>query len=74
MKSETKVQPLVTDSIATNSVQNIANAPAVSMGSLYNNISNSVALSAINAVQAQQQANIVHQAATAKAVAMLLGE
>jgi Killing trait len=74
MKSETTVQPLVTDSGVTSSVQNVASAPAVSMGSLYVNLSNSVALSAINAVHAQQQANIVHQAATAKAVAMLLGE
>jgi Killing trait len=74
MKSETTVQPLITDSVVTSSVQNVASAPAVSMGSLYTNLSNSVALSAINAVHAQQQANIVHQAATAKAVALLLGE
>ena len=74
MKCETTVQPQVTDSVATTNVQNVASSPAVAMGSLYNTISNSVALSAINAVHAQQQANIVHQAATARSVALLLGE
>ena len=72
--SETKVQPQITEAVSTTSVQNIASAPAVAMGSLYNTLSNSVALSAMNAVYAQQQANIAHQAATARSVAMLLGE
>ena len=69
-----KVQAQVTDAISSTSVQNIANAPAVAMGSLYNTLSNSVALSAMNAVYAQQQTNIVHQASTARSVALLLGE
>jgi len=74
VKCETTVQPQITEAISTTSVQNLASAPAVAMGSLYNTLSNSVALSAVNAVHAQQQANIVHQAATARSVAMLLGE
>jgi len=71
---ETTVQPQMTDAVSTTSVQNLASAPAMAMGNLYNTLSNSVALSAMNAVYAQQQANIIHQAATTRSVAILLGE
>jgi hypothetical protein len=44
----------------------------MAMASLYQTLANSVALASINAVYAQQQANMVHQAATVEGIAILL--
>ena len=52
------------DAVAATNTKVLAEAPAMAMGSLYQTISNSVAMAAANAVYAQQQANITYQAAT----------
>jgi hypothetical protein len=44
----------------------------MAMASLYQNLANSVAMASMNAVYAQQQANMAHQAATVQGVALLL--
>jgi hypothetical protein len=49
-------------------------APAMALGSLYQTLSNAAGMAAMNAVYAQQQANIAFQAATVKAVKYLLDE
>jgi hypothetical protein len=50
----------------------VAASPAVAMASLYQTLANNIAMASLNAVYAQQQANIAHQAATAQSVALLL--
>ncbi|MCA9690039.1 MAG: RebB family R body protein [Myxococcales bacterium] len=42
----------------------LGGAPAQALGALYQSISQSIALAAVNLVTAQQQGNVVHQAAT----------
>ena len=66
------VSPQVADAVTTTNVKVIGEAPAMAVGSLYQTISNSVAMAAANAVFAQQQANINHQAVTAMCVKLLL--
>ncbi len=48
-------------------------APAVGMGNLYLATAQALTLAMLNASAAQQQTNIAAQAATAQAVALLLG-
>lgn len=67
-----EVNAQVTDAVTQNNVTVVGLAPAMAMGSLYQTLANSVAMASINAVYAQQQANMLHQAATAKGVARLL--
>jgi len=71
MADET-VNPAVTDAVTQTSVLVVGTAPALAMASLYQTMANSLAMAALNAVHAQQQANIVHQAATAQGIALLL--
>jgi hypothetical protein len=66
------VNPQITDAITQTNVAVLGQAPAVAIGSLYQTISNSVSMAAANAVFAQQQANVVYQAATTMGVAKLL--
>ena len=70
--AEEKVNPQVTDAVTQTNTTVVGLAPAMAIGSLYQTLSNSVAMASMNAVYAQQQANMVHQAATAKEVALLL--
>lgn len=74
MKAETSVNSQVTDAIATSNTQVVANSPAMAMSSLYTTMANNIAMANINAVYAQQQANIMHQTVTTKLVAELLGK
>ena len=60
------------DAFTSTATTVVALAPAMATASLYQNLGNSAAMAAMNAVHAQQQAFIAHQAATAAAVAMLL--
>ncbi|MFT4926460.1 MAG: hypothetical protein ACI8WB_002558 [Phenylobacterium sp.] len=53
----------VFDSISAINTMNVALAPAMAMGNLYVNLANSMGMSAMNQVFAQQQANITSQAA-----------
>ena len=66
------VNDQVTDAVTQNNVSVVGTAPAMAMGSLYQSLANSVAMASMNAVFAQQQANMLHQAATAQSVAKLL--
>ena len=68
----TTVNPQVTDAITTTNVKVLGEAPAMAIGSLYQTISNSVAMAAANAVYAQQQANVTNQAASTIGVSKLI--
>ncbi len=70
--TSTTVNPQITDAVTQSNVKVLGEAPAVAMGSLYQTISNSVAMAAANSVNAQQQSNIVYQAATVMCVKSLL--
>jgi hypothetical protein len=61
----------ITDSVTQANVKVLGDAPAQAMGTLYQSIGQSLSLAAANAVIAQQQANVVHQAATTLGVTML---
>ena len=67
------VNSKITDSITQTNLKVIGEAPAMAIGSLYQTISNSVAMAAANAVYAQQQANVTYQAASTMAVKHLIG-
>lgn len=73
MAFPTAVNDQITDSVTQSNVKVLGDAPAQALGSLYQTISQSVALAAANAVYAQQQTNVTYQAATTLAVATLLG-
>ena len=66
------VDPQVTDAVTETSVQVLASAPAMALGSLYQTLANSLAMASLNAVNAQQQMNMAQQTATAEGVALLL--
>jgi hypothetical protein len=70
--STSTVNPQITDAITQTNVKVVGEAPAMAIGSLYQTISNSVAMAAANAVYAQQQANVTYQAASTMGVAKLL--
>lgn len=65
------VTPAITDAVTQANVKVLGDAPALSMSNLYQSISQSLALAAGNAVTAQQQANVIHQAATTMGVTAL---
>lgn len=69
----TTVNPQITDAVTQTDVAVVAEAPAMAIGSLYQTISNSVAMAAANAVYSQQQANLTYQAASTTGVTHLLG-
>ncbi len=71
MALSTTVNSQITDAVTQANVKVIADAPAIAMGNLYQMISSSLGLSAQNAVMAQQQSNIIHQAATTQGVNLL---
>ncbi len=66
------VAPQITDAITQTNVKVLAEAPAMAMGSLYQSMSNSIAMAAANQVYAQQQSNISFQATTTIGVKSLL--
>ncbi len=70
--AERKLNPQVTDAVTQTDVSVVGVAPAMAMASLYQTLGYSVGMAAMNAVFAQQQANMAHQAATTQQVAMLL--
>jgi hypothetical protein len=61
----------ISDAVCTTDVTTLGNAPSMAMGSLYQTLSFSTSLAAANAVMAQQQANMAHQAATIEGVRLL---
>ncbi|HVI02619.1 MAG TPA: RebB family R body protein [Enhygromyxa sp.] len=62
----------VIDALLQTSAAVLGQAPAVAMASAYQTLAHAASMAALNAVHAQQQGFIAHQAATDKAVAMLL--
>ncbi len=72
MSDEPKhVNPAITDAVTQTNVKVLAESPALSLSNLYQTISQSLSLSAQNAVMSQQQTNIIHQATTTQGVSLL---
>ncbi|MBX7078565.1 MAG: RebB family R body protein [Nannocystaceae bacterium] len=72
MTTPRTVSSAVIDQVTTVDTSVLGVAPAMAMAALAQTLANSAAMAAMNAVFAQQQAFIAHQAATTAAVAMLL--
>ena len=72
MANGTTVSPQATDATTQTNVMVVGLAPAMAMGSLYETLSYSMGLAALNAVFAQQQTYINYQASTAKEVEVIL--
>jgi len=70
----TGVNPQVVDAVTITNTGNLAEAPSVAMGSLYQTVGNSVAMAAANSVYAQQQANVTYQAASTLGVTKLFSD
>jgi len=70
-EAQQTVNGQITDAVTAANVKVLGDAPAQAMGSLYQTIGQSIGLAAQNAVTAQQQANVIHQAATTLGVTLL---
>ena len=66
------VSSQVTDAITQSNVKIVGQAPATTMGQLYESMANSVAMAAAIAAEQQQEANTQYQAAAAAAAQKLL--
>ena len=69
--TDTTVSTQITDAVTQANVKVLGDSPAMAMSNLYQTMSQSLSLAAQNAVTAQQQSNIVHQAATTQGVSLL---
>ena len=67
-----ELTPAVTDAVTQSNVSVLGESPAMAMGSLFQTIGNSVAMSAANSVYAQQQANVTYQTATTIGLSKML--
>ena len=65
------VSPVITDAVTQANVKVLAESPAMSLSNLYQTVSQSLSLSAQNAVTSQQQTNVIHQTATTQGVSLL---
>ena len=65
------VAPQVTDAVTQTNLQVVADAPAMAMGSLYQTAGHSTGLMYENSVNAQNQLNILAQAATTQGLTQL---
>ena len=65
---ELTVSPQVTDAVTQANVKVVAEAPAMAMGNVYQTMAHSTGLMFENAVNAQNQQNILAQAATTQGV------
>lgn len=63
--------PKVSDAVSATNALLVGSAPAVAMANLYQTLSFTTSLLASNAVMAQQQANLAHQAVTTEGVRLL---
>jgi hypothetical protein len=73
MAFPTAVNDQVTDSVTQANVKVLGEAPATAMGNLYQATAQALANAAHNATNAQQQSDVLAQAATAIGVAILYG-
>ncbi|PTL83713.1 RebB family R body protein [Vitiosangium sp. GDMCC 1.1324] len=71
MATPTAVNDQITDSVTQANVKVLGDAPALSLGHLYQAMAYSTGLSFQNAVTAQQQLNMAAQAATVQGVSLL---
>ena len=71
MADPTAVQGQITDAITQANVAVVAASPAVAMGNLYQATAQALANAAHNATNAQQQMNMMAQAATTAGIALL---
>lgn len=69
--TQTSVAPAITDAVTQANVKNLADAPAMAMGHLYQTMAHSTGLSFENAVNAQHQLNMASQASTVTGVSEL---
>jgi len=74
MAQPEEVNGAIIDSVAAVNTKVLAEAPAMSMGSLYQSVGNSVAMAAANSVYAQQQANVGSQAACTLGVSKMFAQ
>lgn len=68
----TTVNPQITDAVTQSNVKVVAEAPAIAMGSVYQALAHSISLSMENAVNQQQQSNVLSQAVTTQCVQTIL--
>lgn len=68
MAYPTSVNNQITDAVTQSNVTVLGEAPAMALGSLYQTMAHSLGLMFENAVNAQQQQNILAQAATTQGV------
>jgi hypothetical protein len=61
----------ISDAVTQTNVANVGSAPSVAAANLYQALGFTTALAVNNAVFAQQQANMAHQAATVEGVRLL---
>lgn len=65
------VNPQITDAVTQANLKSLGDAPAMAMGSIYSELAHSTGLAFQNAVRAQQQWNVLSQAATTQGVMQL---
>lgn len=63
--------PKISDAVACTNTTVVGSAPSVAVANLYHTLSFATGLMAMNAVAAQQQANLQHQAVTVEGVRLL---
>jgi hypothetical protein len=68
MAFPTAVNDQITDAVTQTNVKVLAEAPAMAMGSIYQSIAHATGILFENAVYAQQQQNVIAQAATTQGV------
>ena len=74
MAYPTAVNNMITDSITQANVKVLGDAPAEALSFLYQATAQSLAIAAANAAFAQQQANILAQAVSARCAKSLVSE
>lgn len=73
MADNTPVNSQITDAVTQANVSVLGQSPSMAIGALNQALSNSLGMMFANAVSAQQQQNVLAQAATAQAVATIYG-
>lgn len=69
--SGSTVNSQITDAVTQSNVKVLGEAPAVAMGTIYQTMAQAVGLGMQNAVSAQQQMNVLAQAATTQGVNLI---
>lgn len=73
MAYPTAVNDQITDAVSQSNVKTVGEAPAMAVGNLYQGVAQAMALSAQNAVNAQQQNNVLAEAVTARLTQLIVG-